>query len=140
MAERVEPHRDLRPALLVPTSDRMPTEAARLALPREVPMSDAVATAARSALVLLALTERPELLAEALRDRLHQPYRLASMPATARAFEEQRAAGVPVCLAGSGPSLLVFETPGRRTQAPASGDWRIVHASVALEGAILGEG
>jgi homoserine kinase len=118
----------------------MPTEAARRALPREVPMSDAVANAGRSALVLLALTERPELLAEALDDRLHQPYRLAAMPASARAFEEQRAAGMPVCVAGSGPSLLVFETTRRPVQQPASDDWRIVQASVALEGATLDEG
>jgi len=139
-AERVEPHAALRPVLCIPASDRISTEEARRALPRDVPLSDAVANAARSALVVLALTERPGLLAEALEDRLHQSYRLAHMPTTGRAFEEQRAAGMPVCVAGSGPSLVVFETAGRPARAPTSGDWRIVRVPVARRGATLIEG
>lgn len=109
-AERLEPHAGLRPVLLIPSDERLATEDARRVLPTAVPLADAAFNIARASLAVLALTARPELLAEALEDRLHQGRRLPLAPASRAVFEELRSAGVPVCVAGSGPSLLAFET------------------------------
>ncbi|HEV3475425.1 MAG TPA: homoserine kinase [Actinomycetota bacterium] len=109
-AERLEPHPSLRPVLLIPENERLATADARRVLPRSVPMSDAAFNVGRAALAVRALTERPELLPAALEDRLHQPRRLPLVPASRALFEELRQAGIPVCVAGAGPSLLAFET------------------------------
>jgi homoserine kinase len=41
-------------------------------------------------------------------DRLHEPHRLKLMPETAAVHMEIKEAGLPVALAGAGPSLLVI--------------------------------
>ena len=57
------------------------TEQARAAIPPQVPLFDAVYTAARAALLVAAIEQgRPELLADALDDRLHEPYRAPLVP------------------------------------------------------------
>ena len=131
-AERVEPAPDLRPVLLVPRA-RLATATARAALPRDVPLADAAFNAGRAALALLALTSRPDLLGEALRDRLHQPVRLPLVPMVREAFERVREAGIPVCVSGAGPSLLAFEQEG---SVPDLGPgWRILRTRPRLQGA-----
>jgi homoserine kinase len=80
--QRLEPHPDLRPALLVPDL-RMPTPAARGVLPESVPRADAVANVGRAAVEVHALTRDPSLLSRSLVDRLHEDVRLASMPEVA---------------------------------------------------------
>jgi homoserine kinase len=122
---RLDPHPDLRPVLLIPHAIRLPTEAARRALSPEVSRGDAVFNVQRAALAVVALTERPELLSEALQDRLHQDVRLALLPEVRAAFDGIREAGLPVCVSGAGPSLLVFEQDRRRVPDPAPG-WRVV--------------
>jgi homoserine kinase len=86
------------------------TEEMRAALPRSVPHRDAALQAARSALLTTAiLTSDAGLLAEAMRDTLHQPYRLALLPGTRELIElayERGAAGA--CLSGAGPSVLAI--------------------------------
>src|ERR671925_537417 len=79
-AEPLTAHPDLRLAVLIPEHERLPTEDARRVLPREVPLADAAFNAGRAALAVLALTERPDLLAEAVEDRLHQGRRLPLVP------------------------------------------------------------
>lgn len=129
-AEPLEPHPGIRPVLVVPSDERVGTEDARQVLPRDVPLGDAAFNVARACLAVLALTRRPELLAEALEDRLHQGRRLPLAPASRAVFEDLRSAGVPVCVAGSGPSLAAFEVQGLRV--PELGPrWRIVRAGVA---------
>lgn len=110
-AEALAPAAELRPAVLVPEA-RLSTVVARAALPREVPLADAAFNVGRAALAVVALTARPELLDEALEDRLHQGVRLRLVPEVAEAFARVRAAGVPVCVSGAGPSLLAFERDG----------------------------
>ena len=122
------------PVALVPEGVRTSTAAARAALPETVPLADAAANAARAALVPLALTDAPELLAEALGDRLHQDARLALHPAARERFDALRAGGIPVCVAGSGPSLLAFEVAGRAVPDPGPG-WRAIRAGVRATGA-----
>lgn len=135
-AERLEPSPELRPAVLVPLAERVSTVDARRALPATVPLADAAYTLSRTALAVLALTSRPDLLAEALDDRLHQPYRLPLAPAARALFQELREEGVPVCVAGSGPSLLVFETEGRPLR-PLGPGWRVLRPPVDRAGAVV---
>ena len=50
-----------------------------------------------------------------------------------------RSLGFPVCVAGSGPSLLVFESPDRPVPEPGD-DWRLLRTAVAERGAPLANG
>jgi homoserine kinase len=138
-AERLEPSPDLRPVVLVPEAERVPTVDARRALPASVPLADAAYTLSRTALAVVALTARPDLLPEALDDRLHQPYRLPLAPAARALFHDLREEGFPVCVAGSGPSLVAFETEGRALR-PLGPGWRVLRLRVDREGAVLRSG
>ena len=133
-AERLEPHPSLRLALLIPEDERLATADARRALPREVSLADAAFNAGRAALAVVALTSRPEVLAAALEDRLHQPRRLPLVPASRALFEELRHEGLPVCVAGAGPSLLAFETDDHRVRELGPG-WRTLRLQPAVAGA-----
>ena len=117
----------------------MSTESARAGLPASVPLADAAFNAARTGLAVVALTRRPELLPLALDDRLHQDQRLSRLPAARELFDRVREAGFPVCLAGSGPSLLVFERDDRRAPDPGAG-WQAMRLGVDGEGASVMEG
>jgi len=105
---RLDPSPRLVPIVAVPRHG-FSTATARRALPASVSLEDAQFTAARAALVVGALTTGAgaEVLVEALSDRLHEPARLELMEETAQVHGELRKAGVPVALAGAGPSLLV---------------------------------
>ncbi|MCW2903883.1 MAG: homoserine kinase [Streptosporangiaceae bacterium] len=89
---------------------RLATERARGLLPEMVPHEDAVANAARTALLIAGLMGRlgPEVLLDATADRLHQPYRAPAMPESAALVEKLRAAGVPAVISGAGPTVLAF--------------------------------
>lgn len=88
----------------------LPTRKARAILPAAVPRHDAVFNLARAALVLLALQRGDyDLLAQAMDDRLHQPYRARLIPGMEEVFAAARAAGAAgVALSGAGPSLIAF--------------------------------
>ena len=75
-AIRLSPLHTIVPAVLL-APEPLSTEAARGVLPSSVPHADAAANAARSALLVAALTSAPDALLEATRDWLHQPYRPA---------------------------------------------------------------
>ncbi len=93
----------------------VPTEKARAVLPDSVPLTSAVFNAARTALLVRAISaKRPNLLAEALRDRLHQPHRLHLYPwtqAVLAAAVDEGAYGAAVC--GAGPSVFAFCPTGQ---------------------------
>src|SRR5436309_2752320 len=122
-SERVDPSPDIRPVLLIPTSERVSTGAARVAVPRSVDLDDAVFNLSRSALLALAFTDRPELLANALDDRLHQRHRLPLMPVAASKLDELRGDGIPACIAGSGPVVPALETDQRPDKDAGQGRW-----------------
>ena len=84
------------------------TARARGLLPDAVPHAAAAVNAGRAALLVAALTDRPELLLAATEDRLHQEFRQPAMPDTVRLVRELRAAGHPAVVSGAGPSVLVF--------------------------------
>ena len=124
-AVRVNPSSDLRPAVLVPERDRMATTVARDALPRQVALRDASFNAGRAALAVVAIAWHPDLLRDALQDRLHQRARLALLPSVEPIFQRLWDEGFPVCVSGAGPSLLAFEQEGRTVPDIGSG-WRIL--------------
>jgi homoserine kinase len=110
-AERLTPHADLRPVLAVP-AERSSTEATRGLLPAQVAHVDAAFTAGRSALAVLALTSRPDLLLPATEDRLHQDYRAPAYPASARLVADLRTAGIAATISGAGPTVLALTADG----------------------------
>lgn len=93
-------------ACVAPTA--MATHEARFALPASVPHADAAANAARSALLLAALTSDPAVLFDATEDYLHQRYRAAAVPQTADLLGRLRRAGVAAVVSGAGPSVLAL--------------------------------
>jgi homoserine kinase len=105
---RIEPSDRLVPVLAVP-AEGFSTGAARKDLPDEVPFADAQFTASRAALLVAAMISGAgaDVLAEAMSDRLHEPHRLRLMPESAAVHAELRDAGLPVAVAGAGPSLLI---------------------------------
>jgi homoserine kinase len=85
-----------------------------------VPREDAVFNVSRSALLIAALTQSPELLQAATEDKLHQNYRASAMPETDGLVRALRAAGFAAVVSGAGPSVLVLaDGPGRRLEAAA---------------------
>ena len=100
------------PVLFIPDAAAF-THVARAVLPQEIPMQDAIANISRSALLALALREqREDLLREAMRDRLHQPYREKLFPHLAPVIEAALCAGaLGGCLSGAGPTILAFARP-----------------------------
>jgi homoserine kinase len=105
---RIEPSDRLVPLLAVP-SQGFPTATARHDLPSQVPFGDAQFTASRAALLVAAMISGAgsDILADAMSDRLHEPHRLQLMPESAAVHAELRDAGLPVAVAGAGPSLLI---------------------------------
>lgn len=84
------------------------TAEARAVLPANVPRADAVFNVQRLGLFLGGLqAQRSDLLAVAMDDRLHQPYRRRLFPWMDTVAAAARAAGAMGCvLSGAGPSLL----------------------------------
>jgi homoserine kinase len=105
---RLDPSERLVPIIAVPR-EGFPTQQAREALPSDVAFSDAQFTASRAALLVAGITSGSgaDVLRDAMNDRLHEPHRLKLMPETAAVHAELREAGLPVALAGAGPSLLI---------------------------------
>jgi homoserine kinase len=88
------------------------TIATRGLLPEQVPLEDAAFTGSRTALAVLAFTQRPELLLTATEDRLHQAYRRPAYPATAELVHALRQRGVPAVVSGAGPTVLALTADG----------------------------
>lgn len=117
-AVRLEPAAGIATVLFIPP-ERSVTAAARAALPAQVPHPDAAFNVGRAALLLLAITGRPELLMAGTEDRLHQRYRAAGMPASARLTERLREHGIPAVISGAGPSVLALTTGQQAERAAA---------------------
>ena len=95
---------------------RSSTAETRVLLPEHVTHEAARFNLSRAALLVVALTERPDLLMAATEDALHQPQRAAAMPASAEYLRVLRACGVPAVLSGAGPAVLALTTA---TELPA---------------------
>jgi homoserine kinase len=132
---RLEPHPSLDPVLLVPDHIRLPTAAARDALPTTIERVDAVFNIGHAALAVVALTQGDhDLLLVALHDRLHESVRAAMVPETAMVLDDLRRRQVAACLSGAGPSLLAFERDGHLVGDLPDG-WRAIRPGVRPNGA-----
>jgi len=95
---------------------RSSTAETRVLLPEHVTHEAARFNLSRAALLVVALTERPDLLMAATEDVLHQPQRATTMPVSAQYLMVLRACGVPAVLSGAGPAVLALTTD---TKLPA---------------------
>ena len=110
-------HRGVSPLVFVPEFT-MSTSVARSLQPEHFSREDAVFNVSRSALLIAALMQSPELLLAATGDRLHQSYRAHAMPETDRLVRSLRSEGFAAVVSGAGPSVLVLaDGPGRRLEA-----------------------
>ncbi|UYO98273.1 homoserine kinase [Microbacterium sp. M28] len=115
--KKLQVHRGVAPLVLVP-EHTVSTTLARSLQPLQVPREDAVFNVSRSALLIAALTQSPELLLDATADRLHQDYRAQAMPETYALVQALRQEGFAAVVSGAGPSVLVLcDGPGRRLEA-----------------------
>jgi homoserine kinase len=98
--------------LLTVPEFHLETQKARAAIPRTLNLSDAVFNLQRSSLTVAALLKDEfHLLREALRDRLHQPFRAPLIPGfeeILRLNQEEILGLAGVCLSGAGPSVLAL--------------------------------
>jgi homoserine kinase len=101
-----------------------------------VPHADAARTAGRAALLVHALTARPDLLYPATEDLLHQPYRAGESPQTAALVARLRGEGVAAVVSGAGPSVLALANRG--WQPPAADGWLTCALDVDRAGARVG--
>ncbi|HEY2287760.1 MAG TPA: homoserine kinase [Streptosporangiaceae bacterium] len=133
---RLLPLPGIAPVLCVPAVP-LPTATARQVLPPLVPHADAAANSARAALLVTALTSQPDLLMDATEDFLHQSYRAAAMPGTARLIAALRAAGVAAVVSGAGPSVLALTAAGEPAGGPGAGEVAAIAAADAGEWRVL---
>ncbi|HWD01509.1 MAG TPA: homoserine kinase [Amycolatopsis sp.] len=110
-AERVEPNAGIRPVVAIPALTSS-THATRGLLPLHVPHSDAAHSAGRTALTVLAMTQKPSLLLAATEDRLHQEYRSGAYPASSELVRALRARSIPATISGAGPTVLALTETG----------------------------
>ncbi|MDF2823405.1 MAG: homoserine kinase [Mycobacterium sp.] len=89
---------------------RSSTAETRVLLPEQVSHQAARFNLSRAALLVVALTERPDLLMAATEDVLHQPQRAAAMPASAEYLSVLRRCGVAAVLSGAGPAVMALST------------------------------
>ncbi|WP_431220674.1 homoserine kinase [Leifsonia xyli] len=136
-------HRGVSPLVLVP-EHVMSTALARSLQPQSVPHEDAVFNVSRSALLVAALIQSPELLHAATEDKLHQSYRASAMPETDRLITLLRENGFAAVVSGAGPSILVLGSdPSQRLAAAklveeaAQTRWQPLMLAVDFKGATV---
>ena len=101
------------PLLLVVPEESLSTEEARRVLPTTYSRPDVVSNIQNAMFLLAALTQgQPKLMATALEDRIHQPYRASLCPLLPALQKLDRSTGtLGVALSGAGPSVLIFVDP-----------------------------
>ncbi|MFD1715993.1 homoserine kinase [Amnibacterium flavum] len=136
-------HRGVSPLVFVP-EHTMSTALARSLQPESVPHADAIFNVSRSALLVAALVQSPELLLAATEDRLHQNYRASAMPETFRLVTLLREEGYAAVVSGAGPSILVLGSdPVQRLSAArlieqrSDTPWQALMLAVDFKGATV---
>jgi homoserine kinase len=97
-------------AVLVVPREAVRTAQARAALPKEVPMADAVFNAAHAALLALGLSRGDlTMVSRGLQDRLHQGHRAHLFPRSAELLGRAHDLGaLGATVSGAGPTVLVW--------------------------------
>lgn len=142
--KKLSVHRGVSLVVAVPEDASMSTQLARSLQPETVPHQDAIFNLSRSALLIAALIQSPELLFEATEDRLHQNYRASAMKDTDELLQKLRSQGYPAVVSGAGPSVLVLcPDPGQRldiaqvVEAHGGGKWSSHMLTVDERGATV---
>ena len=102
-------HPDIHLYTAIP-EERSLTADTRMLLRAQISHEDARFNVSRAALLVVALTERPDLLMQATEDLLHQSDRAPAMPASAEYLRLLRRHNVATTLSGAGPSLIALTT------------------------------
>jgi len=120
------------PLLLAIPDQALPTEEARRVLPEAYSRADVVANIQNAMLLFAAFTQgRHKLLAVALTDRIHQPYRSVLCPLLPCLVELTGKKGIlGAALSGAGPSVLIFLDP----DIPTSKTKKVVAAHLSQSG------
>jgi homoserine kinase len=107
------PHVPMKTVVCVPDFAYL-TSQARAALPETYSKADAIYNIGRAMLVAEALRGgNDKLLADAMNDRIHEPYRLPAIPGALQARTAAREAGaICVSLSGAGPGMIAFAREG----------------------------
>ena len=136
-AIRFDVPRELRAVLFIPEL-RLSTAAMRRALPKNVPLADAVANLGAVGVGVAGLAAgRTDLLARMTVDRLHEPYRAKVYPQLPRLVEAAREAGaLGACLSGAGSTILAF-VDSMTGISRVEGAFAAAAADTDLEGRIL---
>jgi len=144
--KKLSVHRGVSLVVAVPQDASMSTQLARSLQPETVPHQDAIFNLSRSALLIAALIQSPELLFEATEDRLHQTYRASAMQDTDALLQKLRAKGYAAVVSGAGPSVLILcSDPGQRldiaglVDAHQGGTWTSHMLTVDERGATVEE-
>jgi homoserine kinase len=144
--KKLSVHRGVSLVVAVPEDASMSTSLARSLQPETVPHKDAIFNLSRSALLIAALIQSPELLFEATEDRLHQNYRASAMKDTDALLQSLRKLGFAAVVSGAGPSVLVLcSDPSQRlavaevVAAHAGGTWTSHMLTVDERGATVEE-
>jgi homoserine kinase len=144
--KKLSVHRGVSLVVAVPEDASMSTQLARSLQPETVPHQDAIFNLSRSALLIAALIQSPELLFEATEDRLHQNYRASAMKDTDALLQKLRAKGYAAVVSGAGPSVLILcSDPGQRldiaglVDAHQGGTWTSHMLTVDERGATVEE-
>jgi homoserine kinase len=136
-------HRGVSAVVFVPQA-AMSTALARSLQPASVPHEDAIFNVSRSALLVAALVQSPELLLAATEDRLHQSYRASAMRETDDLIRMLREHGLAAVVSGAGPSVLVLGSdPSQRLAAAelvaanSASAWRPLNLALDIKGATV---
>lgn len=115
------------------------TRVSRQVLPRQVAFTDAVFNVGRAALLTAAIACRDwGKLAEAMTDRLHQPYRVPLIPGMNEALAAARAAGAwGAALSGAGPTIIAFTAPAVASNVASAVISALKTKGIAAEAEIL---
>jgi len=142
-AKKLMVHRGVSPLVCVP-GHSVSTALARSLQPASVPYADAVFNLSRSALLIAALIQSPELLLQATEDKLHQDYRASAMPETSSLVRTLREHGLAAVVSGAGPSILVLASdPAQRAVAVdlvarhSENPWESLMLAVDFKGATV---
>ena len=125
----IEPPSGLEAVAVIP-GEPVATEAARAALPAEVPLSEATFNVAHASMLTLGLARSDlALIARGLEDRLHQPRRAQLYPRSMELVGRARELGaLGATISGAGPTVLFwvfFEQTGALVERlrQEAGDW-----------------
>ena len=136
---RCEWHPAVQAVVAIPTI-RLSTSEARRAMPRSIPISDAVMNLGALTLLLQGLRSgNGDLIADGMHDRIHEPYRWGLIQGGREVREAALAAGAWGCvISGAGPTLLALCPAATAEAVSVAMVRRWEEEGVGSRGAVIG--